>query len=54
MNASLNYRANRSFFTSPQRIFFNFIEGNKYELNSTYKKVHYYEVVVLDIPMDEI
>ena len=41
-------------FSSPQRICFNFIKGNKYEVNSTYKKVHYYEVVVLDIPMDEI
>ena len=41
-------------FASPQRIFFNFIEGNKYEVNSTYKQVHYYEVVFLDIPMDEI
>ena len=54
MDASLNDWENRSFFTSPQSIFFNFIEGNKYEVNSTYKQVHYYEVVVLDIPMDEI
>ena len=41
-------------FASPQRIFFNFIEGNKYEVNSTYKLVHYYEFLLLDIPMDEI
>ena len=41
-------------FASPQRICFNFIEGNTYEVNSTYKQVHYYEVVVLDITMDEI
>ena len=41
-------------FSSPQRIFFNFIEGSKYEVNSTYKIGHYYEVLVLDIPMDEI
>ena len=54
MDASLNDRANRSFFASPQRICFNYIEGNKYEVNSTYKQFHYYEVVVLDIPMDEI
>ena len=54
MDATLNDRANRSFFASPQRICFNFIEGNKYGVNSTYKQVHYYEVVVLDIPMDEI
>ena len=54
MDASLNDRANRSFFASPQIICFNFIEGNKYEVKSTYKQVHYYEVVVLDIPMDEI
>ena len=54
MDASLNDWQNRSFFTSPQSIFFNFIKGNKYEVNSTYKQVHYYEVVVLDIRMDEI
>ena len=54
MDASLNDWVNRSFFASPQRIFFNFIERNKYEVNSTCKQIHYYEVVVLDIPMDEI
>ena len=54
MDASLNDQANRIFFTYTQIICFNFIEGNMYEGNSTYKKVHYYEVVVLDIPMDEI
>ena len=54
MDASLNDRSNRSLFAYPQRICFNFIEGNKYEVNSTYKQVHYYGVVVLDIPMDEI
>ena len=54
MDATLNDQANRSFFASPQRICFNFIEGNKYEVNSTYKQDHYYEVVVLDIPMDVI
>ena len=41
-------------FASPQIIFFNFIEWNKYEVNSTYKLVHYYEFFVLDILMDEI
>ena len=54
MDATLNDRANISFFASPQRICFNFIVGNTYEVNSTYKQVHYYEVLVLDIPMDEI
>ena len=54
MDATLNDRENRSFFASPQRIWFNFIEGNKYKVNSTYNHFHYYEVVVLDIPMDEI
>ena len=54
MDASLNDWANRSLFASPQRICFNFIEGNKYEVNSTYKQVNYFEVVVLDIPIDEI
>ena len=54
MDATLNDRANRSFFASPQRICFNFIEGNKSEVNSTYNQVQYYGVVVLDIPMVEI
>ena len=54
MDATLNERANRSFFASPQRICFNFIEGKKYEVNSSYKQGHYYEVVGLDITMDEI
>ena len=40
MDATLNDRASRSFFASPQRFFFNFIEGDKYEVNSTYKQVH--------------
>ena len=54
MDASLNAWENRSFFTSPQSIFFNFIEGNKYEVNYTYKQVNYFEVVVLYIPVYEI